>query len=180
MDMLAANWLRGGIMVLIIGVCCLLMLVILLQKGRGEGLSGAFGGGGGSSAFGTKTGDMFTWITVCLAAVFLLLACVGIFVFEPTDPNAALAAVTPTEADAPPADGDGDTEQPADTAPTSFQYGAPKPADGGDEVVGATEPVEGGGIEQPADPDDGTAGGAAEDAPAKPETPPAGGEKDGD
>ncbi|MCD4823313.1 MAG: preprotein translocase subunit SecG [Phycisphaerae bacterium] len=62
-----------GILFLI--VCFLLILVVLLQKGRGGGLSGAFGGAGGAgSAFGTRTGDVFTWVTIGLTAAFLLLA----------------------------------------------------------------------------------------------------------
>ena len=44
-------------------VCILLIVVILLQKGRGGGLGAAFGGLG-SSAFGTRTGDVFTWVTI--------------------------------------------------------------------------------------------------------------------
>jgi preprotein translocase subunit SecG len=53
----------------------LLVLVVLVQRGRGGGLSGAFGAGGGStSAFGTKTGDVFTMLTVILFVVFMLLA----------------------------------------------------------------------------------------------------------
>jgi preprotein translocase subunit SecG len=68
---------------LLIGTCLLLILVILLQRGRGGGLAGAFGGGGGSSAFGAKTGDVFTWITVTFAALFVALAVVANFVFEP-------------------------------------------------------------------------------------------------
>jgi preprotein translocase subunit SecG len=66
----------------IVTVSILLIGLILLQKNRGSGLSGAFGGVGGHSAFGTKTGDMLTWVTVGLAAVFLVLAIVGNFVFE--------------------------------------------------------------------------------------------------
>ena len=58
---------------LLITVCCLLMLVVLVQRGRGGGLAGAFGGAGGSSAFGAKTGDVFTWVTVVVAVIFLLL-----------------------------------------------------------------------------------------------------------
>ena len=61
---------------LLILVCILLILVVLVQKGRGGGLAGAFGGAGGSSAFGTKTGDVFTIITVIMAAAFLILAIV--------------------------------------------------------------------------------------------------------
>ncbi len=67
----------------IIGVSLLLIGLVLLQKNRGAGLSGAFGGVGGHSAFGTKTGDFLTWITVALVAVFLLLTVVANFAFEP-------------------------------------------------------------------------------------------------
>lgn len=58
---------------LFIIVCVLLIIVVLLQKGRGGGLGAAFGGAG-SSAFGTRTGDVFTWVTIVLTALFLLLA----------------------------------------------------------------------------------------------------------
>ena len=50
--------------------------LILLQRGRGGGLAGAFGGMGGQSAFGTKAGDVFTRITICVAAAWILL-CAG-------------------------------------------------------------------------------------------------------
>ena len=36
-----------------------LILLILVQRGKGGGLAGAFGGMGGQSAFGTKAGDTF-------------------------------------------------------------------------------------------------------------------------
>jgi preprotein translocase subunit SecG len=54
-------------------VCVLLVIVVLLQKGRGGGLGAAFGGIG-SSAFGTRVGDVFTWVTIILTGLFLLLA----------------------------------------------------------------------------------------------------------
>jgi preprotein translocase subunit SecG len=47
--------------------------VILIQRGKGGGLAGAFGGAGGSSAFGTKAGDVFTRITVGVAIVWMFL-----------------------------------------------------------------------------------------------------------
>ena len=113
MEMLAQmNWSQWMLSVVLIGVCLLLMLVVLVQRGRGSGLTGAFGGaGGGGGAFGAKTGDVFTWITVVVAAVFLFLAVVGNFIFDQTpDP---LAATTSTSA---PADADdanpGDAAQP--------------------------------------------------------------------
>ena len=54
-------------------VCVLLIIIVLLQKGRGGGMSGILGGGG-QSAFGTRTGDVFTWVTIVLVGVFLFLA----------------------------------------------------------------------------------------------------------
>lgn len=58
-----------------------LILLVLVQRGRGGGIAGALGGPGGQSAFGTKAGDLFTritigvaalWIVVCGAAVYFL------------------------------------------------------------------------------------------------------------
>ncbi len=58
-------------------VSLFLMFVILLQRGRGGGLAGAFGGLGGQSAFGTKAGDVFTVITVVTVIIWVILACVA-------------------------------------------------------------------------------------------------------
>ena len=55
-------------------VCLFLILLVLIQKGRGGGLSSAFGGGGGNTAFGSKTGDVLTWTTSIVFGVFMLLA----------------------------------------------------------------------------------------------------------
>ena len=50
-----------------------LILLVLVQRGRGGGLTGALGGMGGQSAFGTKAGDLFTRITVGVAAFWIIL-----------------------------------------------------------------------------------------------------------
>src|SRR5436309_3010831 len=55
-------------------VCIFLTLLVLIQKGRGGGLAGAFGGAGGNTAFGSKTGDVLTWATSVVFGIFLLLA----------------------------------------------------------------------------------------------------------
>lgn len=87
----------------IVLVSLLLMGLILLQKNRGSGLSGAFGGVGGHTAFGTKTGDFLTWVTVGLAGVFIVLSITAVFVFERaiTPATAAPAAPPPVSTDAP-------------------------------------------------------------------------------
>ena len=51
-----------------------LICIILIQRGKGGGLAGAFGGVGGSSAFGTKAGDFFTRLTIGIAAGWICLA----------------------------------------------------------------------------------------------------------
>jgi preprotein translocase subunit SecG len=61
-------------MTLFLIVCTFLVLLILLQKGRGGGLASAFGGAGGNTAFGSKTGDVLTWATSVLFGIFILLA----------------------------------------------------------------------------------------------------------
>jgi preprotein translocase subunit SecG len=61
-------------MLLLAVISALLILVVLLQRGRGGGLAGAFGGLGGQSAFGTKAGDVFTKITIGLVTAWVLLA----------------------------------------------------------------------------------------------------------
>jgi preprotein translocase subunit SecG len=79
----------------------ILIVLILLQRGRGGGLAGALGGMGGQSAFGSKAGDVFTRITSVVAIVWILL-CVGALKYFGTstdlfDPNAGSASVPAQE-----------------------------------------------------------------------------------
>jgi preprotein translocase subunit SecG len=59
-----------------------LILLVLVQRGRGGGIAGALGGAGGQSAFGTKAGDLFTRITVAVATIWILLSCAAIIVLK--------------------------------------------------------------------------------------------------
>lgn len=61
------------LMVALSVVSIFMILLILVQRGKGGGLAGAFGGMGGQSAFGTKAGDMFTKITMWSAFVWIVL-----------------------------------------------------------------------------------------------------------
>lgn len=97
---LAAYWYHTLLGIFFAVVCVLLMIVILLQRGRGVGLSGAFGGAGGtSSAFGSKTGDVLTWITIVGAVVMLTFAVLLNYLFRPISPG--LGGVTPPASGAP-------------------------------------------------------------------------------
>jgi preprotein translocase subunit SecG len=50
-----------------------LILLVLIQRGKGGGLVGALSGVGGSSPFGSRAGDAFTRLTVYVASIWLLL-----------------------------------------------------------------------------------------------------------
>lgn len=68
-----------------------MIVLVLIQRGRGGGLAGALGGAGGQSAFGTKAGDLFTRITMGVATVWILLCIVSYKVLthqsSPLDPS---------------------------------------------------------------------------------------------
>jgi preprotein translocase subunit SecG len=64
----------GLLNVLLVFCSVILIFLVLIQRGKGGGLAGAFGGMGGSSAFGTKAGDIFTKITMWVAGTWILLA----------------------------------------------------------------------------------------------------------
>ena len=68
-----------------------LILLVLVQRGRGGGLAGAFGGAGGQSAFGAKAGDTFTKVTI-YASTFWILLCMGaLAILNPKPPSDAAA-----------------------------------------------------------------------------------------
>src|SRR5882672_3593689 len=70
---LAYNLFLGLFITLFVIVSLLLILLILIQKGRGGGLASAFGGAGGQTAFGSKTGDVLTWATSIIFGIFIVL-----------------------------------------------------------------------------------------------------------
>ena len=67
-------FLTGLLYILIILTSIFLICLVLIQRGKGGGLAGAFGGVGGSSAFGTKAGDIFTKITMWTAVIWIGMA----------------------------------------------------------------------------------------------------------
>jgi preprotein translocase subunit SecG len=71
MTMLVLGSLVGTLLGWLLGFLSLfLILLILIQRGKGGGLTGALGGPGGQSAFGSKAGDTFTLITIVVASLW--------------------------------------------------------------------------------------------------------------
>ena len=83
-----------------------LIMLILIQRGKGGGLTGALGGPGGQSAFGSKAGDTFTVITVVVASIWAFTCAFTMWLLGSHAPT---TSITETNVKA----GPGDT-QPAD------------------------------------------------------------------
>jgi len=124
-----------------------LILLVLIQRGRGGGLAGAFGGAGGQSAFGTKAGDVFTKITIGVAAFWILLCILALNVLgrQQSKFNAATLggsmpietgntggglppAAAPANSGAAPVDTQRKSETPADGATAPAPVGTDAPA----------------------------------------------------
>lgn len=155
------------ILLLVLGI--FLMIIVLLQRGRGGGLAGAFGGMGGQSAFGSKAGDVFTRITIVVAVLWVVVSGGSGFFLRAA---AEQEGQTRLESELPEEDeGDGDAtgadgpvippqppQPPADstTAPESTDV----PRDAADPAAGETPAAEGDnagpasdvGADTPADP----------------------------
>src|SRR5262245_31835989 len=119
----ALSWQHYLFMIPLALLSVFLVLIILVQRGRGGGLTGALGGMGGQSAFGTKAGDLFTRITIIVAAIWVLLSMASLKVLSGRSATAGLnpnarsrptAPVIPggpgTGTALPPLTGDGKTE----------------------------------------------------------------------
>jgi preprotein translocase subunit SecG len=93
------DWLPPILNILILLVGLFLILLVLIQRGKGGGLAGAFGGVGGSSAFGSRAGDQFTRITLVTAAIWVLLIMLMAKIVQPgkapTNPEVAPAPAGP-------------------------------------------------------------------------------------
>ena len=64
-----------------------LILLVLIQRGKGGGLVGALSGVGGSSPFGSRAGDTFTRVTIYTACIWLVLTMWQVSVIQ-DKPNA--------------------------------------------------------------------------------------------
>ena len=112
---------------MLVATSVFLILLVLIQRGRGGGLAGALGGMGGQSAFGTKAGDLFTKITIGVATFWILLCILSINVLGTQQSlfSTNLGAAAPESME-----GLGTTEAiPSDLAPESGGDSSQPPAD---------------------------------------------------
>ncbi len=99
-------------------VCIIIIVVVLLQRGKGADIGAVFGGGGSSTVFGSRgAGNFLTKLTTGAAIVFMLTS-LSLAYFAEQDTRSTLfedegAAVEETSPFAEPSDvtseGDGDS-----------------------------------------------------------------------
>ncbi len=88
--------LAGFIQLIHILVCVGLIVIVLLQADKGEGLAGAFGGGASSTVFGERgSGGFMSKLTTTMAVIFMitsLIIAVYIPRWEEANPSAQYSA----------------------------------------------------------------------------------------
>lgn len=104
-----------------------LICLILIQRGKGGGLAGAFGGAGGSSAFGTKAGDVFTRVTIGVATVWIVLSMLLVVINnQPRESAFQAAGSSASDLAAPKSTGDSKASLPPTSTPPPIDKAVPK------------------------------------------------------
>ena len=120
-------------------IAAVMILVILMQSGQGQGLSGIASGGATRQVLGTRQApDMLEKATWTLAAVFISLCVITNFFIDRGEEESVIqqrAQDNPTQQQQTPAPGGGQEGQPA-----------PLPGQGGGQGGGATPQPQGGGV----------------------------------
>ncbi len=149
----AIDWLNASLIVAFLFLSVLMILIVLIQRPQGGGLSGAFGSaaGSGQTAFGARTGDALTIATVGIFVVFLVTAAALNHTIRPPKaaaPGTSVAA--PASAPASGAEPAAPATQPAtgtEAAPVGAAPGAqpsatpPEPAPAQPEAKPAEQPA---------------------------------------
>ncbi len=82
--------------ILYVLVCIFLILVVLLQQGKGADLAGAFGGGGSQTSFGPRTSaNIMHQLTTISFVVFVILS-MGLAILAGKHRGASVVADEPT------------------------------------------------------------------------------------
>ena len=104
-----------GLIVIYVIICFFLILVVLLQQGKGADIAGAFGGGGSQTAFGARGATTFLHKLTTGAFVGFIVLSIVLSIME-ARPKKSVIQTLPAAAEKAPA--------PAPAAPA----GAPAPA----------------------------------------------------
>jgi preprotein translocase subunit SecG len=82
-------------------VCFVLILVVLLQQGKGGDIANAFGGGGSQTAFGARSGATVLSRATTVCAVLFMLGALALALIGQRGPGSVLGGRAPAPASAP-------------------------------------------------------------------------------
>ena len=108
-------------------VCVFLILVVLLQTGKGADLAGAFGGGGSQTALGSRGAATVLSKATTVAAVLFMITSLGLAILSSRRTSAVLQATPPVT--------------PATTAPKAPAPAPAPPAGGTPAPAGTSAPA---------------------------------------
>jgi len=137
------------LIILYVLVCLFLVMVVLLQQGKGADLAGAFGGGGSQTSFGPRTTTNIMHRMTTGAFVLFVILCLALAILSGKQRESVMeSVVVPAEETGPVAPAlEPAEEAPAPTENALEEAVAEEGADG--EMLPLEEPVvpEGGGNE---------------------------------
>lgn len=81
------NWVQISLLVVHVLSCLILILLVLIQKDRGGGLAGAFGGGSLGTPFGIRTATVLTKATAVVFGVAAVTALALLWLSRPGSPE---------------------------------------------------------------------------------------------
>jgi preprotein translocase subunit SecG len=82
--------------------CMVLMLVILLQQGKGGDIANAFGGGSSQAAFGARSGATVLSRATTVCAVLFVVGALVLGIVGQRGPGSVIGGRAPARAPAPP------------------------------------------------------------------------------
>jgi len=81
--------------------CMVLMLVILLQQGKGGDIANAFGGGSSQAAFGARSGATVLSRATTVCAVLFIVGALVLGIVRQSGPGSVIGGRVPARAPAP-------------------------------------------------------------------------------
>ena len=81
--------------ILYVLVCFLLMLVVLLQQGKGGDIASAFGGGSSQAAFGARTGATVLSRATAVCAILFMLGAIALGIYGQRGPGSVIGGRVP-------------------------------------------------------------------------------------